>query len=74
MEIAGLEPANLLRAREALSQLSYIPKYVTREKTEKPNVHHQERWQAASLLGPVGLSGLEPETSVLSGPRSNHLS
>ena len=27
-----------------------------------------------SCLRPVGLSGLEPETSVLSGPRSNHLS
>ena len=41
---------NLLRAREALSQLSYIPAI------------------------PVGLSGLEPEASVLSGLRSSLLS
>ena len=41
--------ADLLRARQALSQLSYSPIV-------------------------VGLSGLEPPTSRLSGERSNHLS
>ena len=40
--------ANLLRARQALSQLSYSPA--------------------------VGLSGIEPPTSRLSGVRSNQLS
>lgn len=44
----GIRTPDLLRAREALSQLSYVP--------------------------PVGLSGLEPETSVLSGLRSHQLS
>ena len=41
---------DLLRARQALSQLSYGPEVV------------------------VGLGGLEPPTSPLSGVRSNHLS
>jgi hypothetical protein len=41
---------DLLRARQALSQLSYGPESV------------------------VGLGGLEPPTSPLSGVRSNHLS
>ena len=44
----GIRTPDLLRAREALSLLSYIPS--------------------------VGLSGLEPETSVLSGLRSHQLS
>ena len=43
--------ADLLRAKQALSQLSYSP-----------------------LIEVVGLSGLEPPTSPLSGVRSNHLS
>ena len=42
--------ADLLRARQALSQLSYGP------------------------INLVGLGGLEPPTSPLSGVRSNHLS
>ena len=45
----GIRTPDLLRAREALSRLSYIPTM-------------------------VGHSGLEPETSVLSGLRSNQLS
>ncbi len=44
--------ANLLRAKQALSQLSYGPAIAWR----------------------VGLSGVEPLTSRLSGVRSNHLS
>ena len=43
--------ADLLRAKQALSQLSYSP-----------------------VIEVVGLSGLEPPTSPLSGVRSNHLS
>ena len=48
--------ADLLRARQALSQLSYNPIGVF----------------LTEIL--VGLSGLEPPTSRLSGERSNHLS
>ena len=47
--------ADLLRAKQALSQLSYSPKQTMRLKL-------------------VGLSGLEPPTSPLSGVRSNQLS
>lgn len=47
--------ADLLRARQALSQLSYSPKLLVN-------------------LEMVGLSGLEPPTSPLSGVRSNQLS
>ena len=43
---------DLLRARQALSQLSYTP----------------------TLINVVGLGGLEPPTSRLSGVRSNQLS
>ena len=43
--------ADLLRAKQALSQLSYSP-----------------------VIEVVGLSGLEPPTSPLSGVRSNRLS
>ncbi len=54
--------ADLLRARQALSQLSYSP--------IKVSILY------ANSLGRklVGLSGLEPPTSRLSGERSNHLS
>ena len=54
--------ADLLRARQALSQLSYSP--------IKVSILH------ANSLGRelVGLSGLEPPTSRLSGERSNQLS
>ncbi len=51
--------ADLLRAKQALSQLSYSPIVV------KPQQLRGEL---------VGLSGLEPPTSPLSGVRSNHLS
>ena len=52
--------ADLLRARQALSQLSYSPM--------KPWL----RYDANKIL--LGLSGLEPPTSPLSGVRSNQLS
>ena len=47
---------DLLRAREALSQLSYSPINLAEHRLT------------------VGLRGLEPRTSSLSGMRSNHLS
>ena len=55
--------ADLLRARQALSQLSYSPIVNTNLCTAHP-----------SKRSLVGLSGLEPPTSPLSGVRSNHLS
>lgn len=63
---------DLRRAKAALSQLSYGPSRVNGE------------YATAFRLGAIGLagsnqtvvghSGLEPETSVLSGLRSNQLS
>ena len=53
--------ADLLRARQALSQLSYIP-------------ISSKHYASSLTLRVVGLSGLEPPTSPLSGVRSNHLS
>ena len=55
--------ADLLLARQALSQLSYTPTFgqVPHTLTHPPE-------------GVVGSSGLEPPTSRLSGARSNQLS
>src|SRR5690606_13047613 len=61
--------ADLLRARQALSQLSYGPK--TAASSNPPCQAAQADKQKANL---VGLGGLEPPTSPLSGVRSNHLS
>ena len=49
---------DLLLAKQALSQLSYIPSGIM------PNI----------LTRLLGLSGIEPETSPLSRARSNQLS
>ena len=65
----------LLRARQALSQLSYTPKV----NYELQIINYEcfqflirnSQFIIASL---VGLGGLEPPTSRLSGVRSNHLS
>ncbi len=57
---AGTRTPDLRRARAALSQLSYGPL--------PPSRHSPARFRS------VGAPGLEPGTSVLSGPRSNHLS
>ena len=54
--------ADLLRARQALSQLSYSPKVL---------MLYANVFMGEEL---VGLSGLEPPTSRLSGERSNQLS
>ncbi len=88
--------ADLLRARQALSQLSYIPIQGTgiRIQVSVPNLTYSFHYFLLSLqlslsvpkylfwyltpdtwyLKVVGLSGLEPPTSPLSGVRSNHLS
>jgi hypothetical protein len=57
---AGIRTPDLRRARAALSRLSYGPL--------SPVEDH-----SPSRPG-VGAPGLEPGTSALSGPRSNHLS
>lgn len=78
---AGTRTPDLRRARAALSQLSYGP-------ISPPDMPCGLSWAPgesglvvrARLLAfgrrgrPVGAPGLEPGTSALSGPRSNHLS
>lgn len=65
----GIRTPDLLRAKQTLSQLSYCPRYKVR--TER-----RMCWllpaQFSGLL--VGVGGLEPPTSILSGLRSNQLS
>ena len=61
---AGIRTPDLRRARAALSQLSYGPD----DRSDEPEPH------AAPPAVPVGAPGLEPGTSALSGPRSDHLS
>ncbi len=75
--------ADLLRAKQALSQLSYSPIDV---KSHYRNSVPGKAWndeayfsmrvisQRSTGANLVGLSGLEPPTSPLSGVRSNHLS
>ena len=55
----GTRTPGLLRAREALSHLSYIPKLIVNQLKSRKL---------------VGLVGLEPTTSPLSEERSNRLS
>jgi hypothetical protein len=59
---AGTRTPDLRRARAALSQLSYGPRCL-RGPLSHPSRPHV-----------VGAPGLEPGTSALSGPRSDHLS
>ena len=58
--------ADLLRARQALSQLSYSPA------SDAHAVREDSLPREKRMV--VGLGGLEPPTSPLSGVRSNHLS
>ena len=57
--------ADPLRARQVLSQLSYSPSVVLSPLAHVHVCHHGKV---------VGLGGLEPPTSPLSGVRSNQLS
>jgi hypothetical protein len=61
---AGIRTPDLRRARAALSRLSYGPSSPPYGPVPPSN---------SSSLG-VGAPGLEPGTSALSGPRSDHLS
>ena len=63
-----------LRARQVLSQLSYVPmKYAPKSDVMLRGLFRLFRGPRAKILL-VGLSGLEPPTSPLSGVRSNQLS
>ena len=69
--------ADNLRARQALSQLSYIPGSVV--SYHMSAISFQQLWQLTAnnrkpITPLVGLSGFEPEASRLSGVRSNQLS
>ena len=76
--------ADLLRAKQALSQLSYSPIVlqtsvpVILPETRRGITKHTSVCElfrnAVFRENLVGLSGLEPPTSPLSGVRSNHLS
>ena len=64
---------DLLRARQALSQLSYTPNPKLRMKNVElrmKNIFHFPCY-ILHLINVVGLDGLEPSTSRLSGVRSN---
>jgi hypothetical protein len=76
---------DLLRARQALSQLSYGPMFHCGSSFRAPGFHETTRnvtthsWLCEAHCTKyrgilVGLGGLEPPTSPLSGVRSNHLS
>ena len=68
---------DLLLARQALSQLSYGPMgnlHTHNHGDGPPDYHTLRRTSSLSGANMVGLSGLEPPTSPLSGVRSNQLS
>ena len=67
---SGARTRSLRLAKPALSQLSYIP-VRGRGATSRASVPIVHRRRAGAL---VGLGGLEPPTSRLSGVRSNQLS
>ncbi len=79
MEIGGAREdrtPDLLRARQALSQLSYGPKETSHQFSA--GSRQFKKLKAANCILMtfflVGLGGFEPPTSPLSGVRSNQLS
>ena len=71
-EIRTLDP---LLARQVLSQLSYTPMRTTIQIEKGFLLSYGLKWAFPLLRDyPMGLSGLEPPTSRLSGVRSNQLS
>ena len=68
-EIRTLDP---LLARQVLSQLSYTPKWYVSIFTLSMGLSGP--YLLSLILKDLGLSGLEPPTSRLSGVRSNRLS
>ena len=61
---------DLLRARQALSQLSYTPNLIANLRLKISDSFHSEFRDLKSKFV-VGLDGIEPSTSRLSGVRSN---
>ncbi len=61
---------DLLRARQALSQLSYTPNSIANLRLKISNSFHSKFKDLKSKFV-VGLDGIEPSTSRLSGVRSN---
>ena len=68
----GIRTPDPLLARQVLSQLSYAPRDYGLKWTFPPSEHLSRI--AHTLYYNMGLSGLEPPTSRLSGVRSNRLS
>ena len=62
---------DLLRARQALSQLSYTPNRICYVIVTIENLFFQTNFQLSFIMALVGLDGVEPSTSRLSGVRSN---
>jgi hypothetical protein len=62
---------DLLRARQALSQLSYTPNRIYDVIATIENLFFQFNFQLSLIDRLVGLDGVEPSTSRLSGVRSN---
>ncbi len=61
----------LLRARQALSQLSYTPNSIADLGLEILDFFYSKIRNLKSKFALVGLDGVEPSTSRLSGVRSN---
>ena len=76
--VGGAEEARTpdpLLAKEVLSQLSYGPLLPrVRRQSSDVGTYRPLTFDIPRTRGMVGHSGLEPETSVLSGLRSNQLS
>ena len=62
---------DLLVANQTLSQLSYDPSQTFRNAGREDPYRRMPKWHDADM---VGLGGVEPPTSPLSGVRSNQLS
>jgi hypothetical protein len=62
---------DLLRARQALSQLSYTPNRICYVIVTIEYLFFQTNFQLSFIMVLVGLDGVEPSTSRLSGVRSN---
>ena len=75
----GIRTLDPLLARQVLSQLSYTPIFssclpLTSHKCVASSYLSREQDTELHILFRLGLSGLEPPTSRLSGARSNQLS
>jgi hypothetical protein len=67
----GIRTPDLLRAKQSLSQLSYRPRKC---KMQSAECKRRNTFTFCILHFVVGVGGLEPPASILSGSRSNQLS